>query len=77
MKKKIFFYVQRYVPWYWQWGVGCSQQSGSSESGTSSNTSNVQSETGSQTQNADLPVTSGQGESGTASDSKNVTATFI
>ena len=64
------------MPWYWQWGVGCSQQSGSSESGTSSNTSNVQSETGSQTQNADLPVTSGQGESGTASDSKNVTATL-
>ncbi len=44
-------------------GGRCSQQSGSSESGTSSNTSNVQSETGSQTQNADLPVTSGQGES--------------
>ncbi len=55
-------------------GVGCSQQSSSSQSDT--NTSNVQSETGSHTQNTDVPVSSGQTESTTASDSKNVTATL-
>lgn len=75
MKKKIFL-CAAVCALVLAMGVGCSQQSGSSESGTSSNTSNVQSETGSQTQNADLPVASGQGESGTASDSKNVTATL-
>ena len=57
-------------------GVGCSQQSSSSESGTSSNTSNVQIETGGGTQNTDVSVSSGQTVSNTASDSKNITATL-
>ena len=73
MKKKVFL-CAAVCALVLAMGVGCSQQSGSSESGTSSNISNIQSETGSQTQNADIPVTSGQGESSIASESKSVTA---
>ena len=67
MKKKVFL-CAAVCALVLAMGVGCSQQSSSSESGTSSNTSNVQSESGSQTQNSDVPVSSVQGGAGTASD---------
>lgn len=76
MKKKVFL-CAAVCALVLAMGVGCSQQSGSSESGTSSNTSNVQSKTSSHTQNVDVPVSSGQTESNTASDSNNVTATLF
>lgn len=75
MKKKVFL-CAAVCALVLAMGVGCSQQSSSSESGTSSNTSNVQSESGNQTQNTGVPASSGQAESSTASDSKNVTATL-
>lgn len=75
MKKKVFLCVA-VCALVLAMGVGCSQQSSSSESGINSNISTVQSETGSHTQNTDIPASSNQSESNTASDSKNVTATL-